>query len=81
MVSVDLAHTHKITKGPEMGKEPYGITEESIAFDDNCEEWARNPTNEYSLKLLLVENRKLAPMALSCGYLGVIMASGLLKRQ
>jgi aromatic ring-opening dioxygenase LigB subunit len=60
-----------------MGKEPYGVEQCAEYFDKNCEKWAKNPTGK--INLLLENNRKVVMKALSCGYLGLVMATGMMK--
>lgn len=78
LISCDLAHTHKITGGPEAGTEPYGISIYAEPFDEAVEKWAKNPVETSGLASLLVDARNIVMKALSCGFLGlVILASGL----
>ena len=77
VISADLAHTHKVTKGPLKDKEPLGYDQCAEPFDKNCEKWAKNPTTK--INLLLEQNRNIVKRALSCGYLGLVMATGMLK--
>jgi len=53
--SCDLAHTYKISHGPDMGKEPYGISPSAEPFGKFIEYWAQNPTTAEGKKALLVD--------------------------
>lgn len=42
-MSCDLAHTYKITHGPDIGKEPYGVKKEAELFDNLIKTWISDP--------------------------------------
>jgi hypothetical protein len=56
------------------------VNEFADPFDENIELWAMDPLSAEGLHKLLEVNAMLAPQALSCGYLGIVMAAGMIKK-
>ena len=72
LVSGDLSHTHR-------DDGPYGYSSASADFDLAVAEWADDPCcNQYAL---LQKARRLQQRALSCGFVGLVMAHGMLGCQ
>eukprot|EP00667_Euglena_gracilis_P014565 EG_transcript_15095 len=69
VISGDLAHTH-------LASGPYGYSPSAAPFDAACGRWAQTLDSQYLTK----QAARYITTALSCGYTGLVMLDGLLRR-